>query len=39
LRPLIQAKFEKRGIELPQDIFASQLEHAQMLGDGARGRQ
>jgi pilus assembly protein CpaF len=39
LRPLLQAKFEKRGIELPQEIFASQLESAQQLGDGARGRQ
>jgi pilus assembly protein CpaF len=37
LRPLLQAKFEKRGIALPQEIFASQLEHAQQLGDGARG--
>jgi pilus assembly protein CpaF len=38
LRPLLQAKFEKRGIDLPQEIFASQLESAQFLGDGARGK-
>jgi pilus assembly protein CpaF len=38
LRPLIQAKFEKRGIELPPDIFSGQLQQAPELGDLARGR-
>ena len=38
LRPLIQAKFEKRGIDLPNDIFAGQLQQITDLGDIARGR-
>ena len=38
LRPLLQAKFEKRGIDLPQDIFASQLQAVRELDDLTRGR-
>jgi pilus assembly protein CpaF len=38
MRPLLQSKFEKRGIDLPQDIFASQLDAAHTLGEGVRGR-
>jgi pilus assembly protein CpaF len=34
IRPLIQQKFEKRGIELPTDIFARQVEMANELRDG-----
>ena len=38
LRPLIQAKFEKRGIELPTDIFAHTAAQAQAQLDGGKGR-
>ena len=37
LRPNLQAKFEKRGVQLPQDIFTQQTVEAQRLGDMARG--
>jgi pilus assembly protein CpaF len=37
LRPLVQAKFEKRGIELPTDIFANQMLDAQLQGKAAKG--
>jgi pilus assembly protein CpaF len=37
LRPLVQAKFEKRGIELPTDIFANQTLDAQLQGKAAKG--
>jgi pilus assembly protein CpaF len=39
LRPLLQAKFEKRGIELPQDIFESQERHARDLAERLRERR
>jgi pilus assembly protein CpaF len=38
LRPLVQAKFEKRGIELPTDIFAHQAAQAQANLEAAKGR-
>ena len=37
LRPNLQAKFDKRGVQLPQDIFTKQAVEAQRLGERALG--